>query len=98
MRCTLYRGIAREPCIRATVEIGANLARDDAAVAHHAIRDIDALGAARRAILHFLLTPKYVTHRPSGQHCRENGERLGDGIDLAAESAAHRAADEVEGV
>ena len=48
--------------------------------------------------MHLLLAAEHVAHGPPGQHRAENGERLGEGVDLAAKPAAHRAADEVEGV
>src|SRR5262249_18605451 len=57
MRGTFDGGVAGETRISAAVEIGADLARHDAAVAHHAILDVDALRPPRRAILHFLLAP-----------------------------------------
>ena len=98
MRRAFDGGIAREPGIGAAVEISADLARDDAAVAHHAVLDVDALGAARRTVLHLLLAPERIAYRASGQHGAEDAERLGQRIHLAAKAAAHRAADEVEGV
>ena len=57
---------------------------------------IDALGAARRAIMHLLLAADHVAHRPAGQHRAEDRERLGERVDLAAEAAADRAADEMQ--
>ena len=95
---TFYGGITREPGIGAAIEISADLARDDASVAHHAILDVDALGAPRRTVLHFLLAPEHVTYRTPGQHRAEDAERLGQRVHLAAKAAAHGAADEVEGV
>src|SRR4029078_10610922 len=75
--CGAFDGsIAREPGIGAAVEIGADLARDDAAVAHHAILDVDALGAARRTVLHLLLAPARIEYlgprapRPLHKHTR----------------------------
>ncbi len=93
-----HRGVTRQPRIGAAIEIGADLARDDAAVAHDAVLDVDAFGTARRAILHLFLASEHVADRAPGQHRRENAEWLGDGIDLAAKSASDRAADEVERV
>src|SRR4029079_1851117 len=79
-------------------EVSADLARDDAAVAHHAVLDVDALGASRRTVLHLLLATEQIPYRASGQHGAEDAEGLGQRIHLAAKAAAHRAADEVEGV
>ena len=98
MRRTFDHGVARQPGIGAAVEIGAHLARDDAAVAHHAVLQVDAFGAARRTVLHLLLAAENVAHRAAGQHRAEDGKRLGQGIDLAAEAAADGAADEMKGV
>ena len=47
-------------------------------------------------ILHLLLAPEHIAHRPAGQHRAEDGERLGERVDLAAEAAADRAADEMK--
>ena len=98
MRRAFDHGVARQPRIGAAVEIGAHLARDDAAVAHDAVLQVDALGAARRTVLHLLLAAEHVAHRAAGQHRAEDGKRLGQGIDLAAEAAADGAADEMKGV
>ena len=98
MRGAFDGSVAGEPRIGAAVEIGADLSRNDAAVAHHAILDVDALGAAGRAVPHLFLAPKHIAHGTPGQHRAENGERLGDRIHLAAKSAADRSADEVKGV
>ena len=98
MRGAFDDGIARQPRIGAGIEIAADLARDDAAIAHHAVLDVDALGAARRPELHLFLASEHIAHRPPGQHRGQDGERLGQGIDLAAKAAADSAADEVEGV
>ena len=91
-------GVAGQPGIGAAVEIGADLAGDDAAVAHHAVLDVDALGAARRAELHLLFAAKLIAHRTPGQHRAENGEWFSERVHLAAKTAAHGSADEVEGV
>ena len=83
-------GVAGQPRIGAAVEIGADLARDDAAVAHHAVLDVDAFGAARRAELHLLLAAELIAHRAPGQHRAENGERFGERVHLAARSRRRR--------
>ena len=98
MRRAFDHGVARQPGVGAAVEIGAHLARDDAAVAHHAVLQVDAFGAARRAELHLLLAAENVAHRAAGQHRAEDGQRLGQGIDLAAEAAADGSSDEMKGV
>src|SRR6185436_1230419 len=91
-------GVTGQPGIGAAVEIGADLARDDAAVAHHAVLDVDPFGTTWRAELHLLFAAELIAHRTPGQHRAENGERLGERVHLAAKTAADGAADEVEGV
>lgn len=54
--------------------------------------------APRGAVLHLLLAPEHVADGASGQHRPEDGERLGQCVDLAAEAATDGTADEVEGV
>ena len=98
MRGAFHGGVAGKPRIGAAVEIGADFSRDDTAVPHHAVLDVDALGAARRAVLHLLLASEHVADGPPGQHRAQDRERLGQRIHLAAKAAADRAADEVEGV
>ena len=94
----LHRAVAGEPRVGAGVEVARDLARDDAAVAHHAVLDEMPLGPARAAVEHLLLAAEHVAHGPARQHGAEDGQRLGERIDLAAEAAADRAADEVQAV
>ena len=89
-------GVAGEPRIRAAVEIGRHLAGDNPPVLHDAVLDVNAFAAARRAELHFLVPAKPVTHRRAGQPRRQNAQRLGHRIDLAAKAAADRTADEMQ--
>jgi hypothetical protein len=96
MRDAFDHRVAGKPGIGAAVEIAADLARQDPAVALHAVLDVDALGAARRTELHFLLAAEHVAHRPAGQHRAEDRQRLGQGVDLAAKTAADGAADEMQ--
>ncbi len=49
-------------------------------------------------ILHLFLAAENVAHRAAGQHRAEDGQRLGQGIDLAAEAAADGSSDEMKGV
>ena len=93
--CALDGAVAGEAGVGPSVEVAADLARDDAAIAHHAVLDVVPLGPARAAVEHFLLAAEHIAHGAPGQHGAENGERLGQAVDLAAEAAADRAADEV---
>ena len=77
--------VARKPGVGSAVEIGSHFPGDDSPVLHDAVLDIDTLAATRRAKLHFLDQPR-----------RQDAERLGQGIDLAAKSAADRAADKMQ--
>ena len=52
------------------------------------------LRGARRGDLHLLRAGVDVLDRPVGQHGAEDGDRLDDHVDLAAEAAADRAADQ----
>jgi hypothetical protein len=88
--------VGRQPRVGAAVEVAGELAGDDPPVPHHAVLDVPALGAAGGADLHLLLPVPGVLDRPPGQHRAEDGEGFVDRVDLAAEAAAHRAADEVE--
>ena len=90
--------ITREPGIGAAVEVSADLARHDPSIAHHAVLDVDALGAPRWTVLHLFLAPEQIAHRAPGQHGAEDAERFGERVDFATKAAAHRAADEMEGV
>ena len=67
MSRAFHHRVARQPGIRAAVEIGPHLPRHDAAVAHDAVLDVDALGAARRAELHLLVTAETVADRRAGE-------------------------------
>src|SRR5215475_5131138 len=67
MRGTFDRGITGKSGVGAAVEIGAHLASHDAPVAHHAVLDIDAFGAARWAILHLLLPSELIADGTTGQ-------------------------------
>ena len=88
--------VGRVAAIGAGIDIERDLARDDAPVLHHAVLDVDALRGARRGHLHLLGAAVGVFHRPVGEHRAERGDRLDDHVDLAAEAAADRAADEAE--
>ena len=96
VRGALDDGVARQARIGAAVEIRRDLAGDDPPVAHDAVLDVDALAAARRAELHFLVPAQPMAHGRAGQSRGENGERFGQGVDLAAEAAADGAADEMQ--
>src|SRR3954447_20931276 len=61
------RCITGESRICAAVEICADLSRDYAAIAHHAVLDVDALGAARRAVLHLFFASEHVARGTSRQ-------------------------------
>jgi hypothetical protein len=88
--------VGRQPRIGAAIEIAGELARHDTAVAHHRVLEIPALGPARGADLHLLLAVPHVFAGPPCQHRAEDGQRLVNRIDLAAETATHRAADEMQ--
>ena len=88
--------VAGKPRIGARVEISPHLAGHDTAVLHDAVLDVDALGAARRAVLHLFMAAKPVAHRRADQPRCKYDQRLGQRIDLAAETAANRAADEMQ--
>ena len=82
--------------VRAGVDVQRDLARDDRAVVHHAVLDVDPLGRARRRDLHLLLAPVDVLDRLVGRHRGDAGDRLDDHVDLAAEAAADRPADDAQ--
>ena len=63
-----------------------------------AVLDRDDLGAARGADLHLLGPGVDVAHRAAGLHRAQRRQRLDDHVDLAAEPAAHHAADEPQPV
>ncbi len=90
--------VGRQPGIGAAVEVAGELAGEDAAVAGHAVLDVPALRPARCADLHLLLAVPGELARPPGQHRAQDRDRLVHAVDLAAEAAADRAADEVQAV
>ena len=94
----LRERVRRLAAVGAGVRVARHLAGDDPAVRHDAVLDVDAPRAARRRDLHLLRAAVDEAHRPTGLHRRQGRDRLDDDVDLAAEPAADRAADEVEPV
>ena len=87
------RAVAR---VRAGVGVERDLAGDDRPVVHHAVLDVDALGRARGGDLHLLVAVVDVLDRLARLHRGDAGDRLDDHVDLAAEPAADRAADDLQ--
>ena len=88
--------IGRVAIVRAGVVVADHLAGDDAAILHHAVLVVEPPGGARRRDAHLFLAGIAVLDRPAGLHGSQDRDRLDDDVHLAAEAAAHRAADEVQ--
>ena len=88
--------VARQPRVGAGVEVADEAARGDAAVVHDAVLEVPAFGTARRADLHLLLAVELILDGPTRDHGAEDGQRLVQRVDLAAEPAADRPANEMQ--
>src|SRR5207244_6132703 len=96
VRGALLSAVGRMARIGAGIGVAGHLARDNAAIVHDAVLDDDLLGGAWRRNLHLLLAAVDEGDRASGELGCEDGDRLDDEVDLAAEAAADRAADEMQ--
>ncbi len=98
MRRRLGGAVGRVPAVGARVDVERDLAGDDPPVVHHPVLDVDALRRPGRGDLHLLGARIDVLDRPVGQHGAECCHRLDDHVDLAAEAAADRPADQPQPV
>ena len=96
VRGGLRRRVRAVAGVRAGVRVERDLAGDDPPVVHHAVLDVDALGRARRGDLHLLVAVVDVLDRLVRGHRGDARDRLDGHVDLAAEAAADRAADDLQ--
>ena len=73
-----------------------HLAAEDPAVLGERVGHLDVPGGAHAAAEHLLLAREDPAHGAPGLEREHRGERLGGRVDLAAEAAADRAADELD--
>ena len=92
----LRRAVAREARVGAGVVQRQHLAAEDPAVLRERVGHLDVPGGAHAAAEHLLLAREDPAHRAAGLEREDRGEGLGGRVDLAAEAAADRAADELD--
>src|SRR3954470_24496161 len=93
MLCEAVRREARE---RARVVQGQRPAAEDPAVARDRVRDLDVPRRARRRGEELLLPRPPPLDRAARLERKQGADRVGRGVDLAAEAAADRTADELQ--
>src|SRR5207245_2565651 len=91
VRHVLLDAVWRVAVVGAGVVDGTHLARDDAAVLHHAVAVLHLAGSPHRRATELLLTRPAPFDRAARLHRGDTRDRLGDDVHLAAKTAPDRA-------